>query len=105
MSGLIGVDPALLGLSSAIQGATAGTMAETTAGAAPEVTMVLPPGGDAASVAAAGGLSARGAAAIAMLTELTTGHGLFADTVGVSGISYSAQDAVNQVALAVEQAL
>jgi hypothetical protein len=40
-----------------------------------------------------------------MLTELTTGHGLFADTVGVSGISYSAQDAVNQVALAVEQAL
>jgi hypothetical protein len=80
-------------------------MAGTTAGAAPEVTMVLPPGGDAASAAAAGGLSARGAAAIAMLTELTTGHGLFADTVGVSGISYSAQDAINQVALAVEQAL
>jgi hypothetical protein len=105
VSGLIGVDPALLGLSSVIQGATAGAMAGTTAGVAPEVTMVLPPGGDTASAAAAGGLSARGAAAIAMLTELTTDHGLFADTVGASGISYSAQDAVNQVALAVEQAL
>jgi hypothetical protein len=105
MSGIIGVDPALLGLSSAIQGATAGAMAGTTAGAAPEVTMVLPPGGDAASAAAAGGLSARGAATVAMLTALTTGHGLFADTVGVSGISYSAQDAIQQVALAVEQAL
>jgi hypothetical protein len=105
MSGIIGVDPALLGLSSAIQGATAEAMAGTTAGAAAEVTMVLPPGSDAASAAAAGGLSARGAAAIAMLTELATGHGLFADTVGISGISYSAQDAVNQVALGVEQAL
>jgi hypothetical protein len=80
-------------------------MAGTTAGAATEVTMVLPPGGDAASAAAAAGLSARGAAAVAMLTELTAGHGLFADTVGVSGISYSAQDAIQQVALAVEQAL
>ena len=105
MSGLIGVDPALLGLSSGIQGATAGTMAGTTAGAAPEVCTVLPLGGDAASAAAASGLSARGAAAIAMLTELTTGHGLFADTVGVSGLSYTAQDGINQVALAVDQAL
>ena len=60
---------------------------------------------DAASAAAAAGLSARGAAAIAMLTELTTGHALFADTVGVSGVSYTAQDAISQVALSVEQAL
>lgn len=67
--------------------------------------MILPPGGDAASAAAAAGLSARGAAAIAMLAELTAGHGLFADTVGVSGVSYSAQDAIQQVALAVGQAL
>jgi hypothetical protein len=105
MSGLIGVDAPLLGLSSAIQGATAATMAGTTTGAAPEVSAVLPPGGDAASAAAASGLSARGAAAIAMLSELTMGHGLFADTVGVSGVSYAAQDGINQVALAVEQAL
>ena len=82
MAGFIGVDAPLLGLSSAIQGATAGTMAGTTAGAAPEVTAILPPGGDAASAAAAAGLSARGAAAVAMLTELTGGHALFADTVG-----------------------
>ena len=53
MGGLIGVDAPLLGLSSAIQGASAGSMAGTTAGAAPEVTAVLPPGGDAASAAAA----------------------------------------------------
>jgi len=105
MAGFIGVDAPLLGLSSAIQGATAGTMAGTTAGAAPEVTAILPPGGDAASAAAAAGLSARGAAAVAMLTELTGGHALFADTVGTSGVSYTAQDAINQVAVAVEQAL
>jgi hypothetical protein len=105
MAGLIGVDAPLLGLSSAIQGATAGSMAGTTVGAAPEVTAILPPGGDAASAAAAAGLSARGAAAVAMLTELTTGHSLFADTIGVSGLSYTAQDGINQVALAVEQAL
>src|SRR6476619_5233442 len=103
MAGFIGVDAPLLGLSSAIQGATAGTMAGTTVGAAPEVTAILPPGGDAASAAA--GLSARGAAAVAMLTELTGGHALFADTVGTSGLSYTAQDAINQVAVAVEQAL
>ena len=105
MAGLIGVDAPLLGVSSAIQGATAGSMAGATAAAAPEVTAILPPGGDAASAAAAAGLSARGAAAIAMLTELTTGHALFADTVGVSGVSYTAQDAISQVALSVEQAL
>ena len=105
MAGLIGVDAPLLGLSSAVQGATAGSMAGTTAGAAPEVCTVLPLGGDAASAAAAAGLSARGAAAIAMLTELTTGHSLFADTVGVSGLSYAAQDGISQVALSVEQAL
>lgn len=105
MGGLIGVDAPLLGLSAAIQSTTAGTMAGTTAGAAPEVATVLPPGGDAASAAAAAGLSARGAAAIAMLTELTTSHGLFADTVGVSGVSYAAQDGINQVALAVDSAL
>jgi PE family len=105
MSGPIGVDAPLLGLSSAIQGSTAATMAGTTVGAAPEVCTVLPPGGDAASAAAASGLSARGAAAVAMLAELTTGHGLFADTVGVSGLSYTAQDGINEVALAVDQAL
>jgi hypothetical protein len=105
MAGLIGVDAPLLGVSSAIQGATAGSMAGATAAAAPEVTAILPPGADGASAAAAAGLSARGAAAIAMLTELTTGHALFADTVGVSGVSYTAQDGISQVALAVEQAL
>jgi hypothetical protein len=105
MAGLIGVDAPLLGVSSAIQGATAGSMAGAAAAAAPEVTAILPPGSDAASAAAAAGLSARGAAAIAMLTQLTTGHALFADTVGVSGVSYTAQDAISQVALSVEQAL
>jgi hypothetical protein len=40
-----------------------------------------------------------------MLTELTGGHALFGDTVGTSGLSYTAQDAINQVAVAVEQAL
>ena len=50
-------------------------------------------------------MSARGATTIAMLTELTTGHALFADTVGVSGVSYAAQDGISQVALSVEQAL
>jgi PE family len=105
MADLIGVNTPLLGLSAAIQAAGAGTIVGTTGAAAPEVTMVLPPGGDAASAAAAGGLSARGAAAIAMLTELATGQGLFADTIGVSGVSYAAQDGINKVALAVDQAL
>ena len=75
--------------------ARSGTPAGAMAAAAPEVTAVLPPGGDAASAAAAAGLSARGAAAVAMLTELTTGHAMFADAVGVSGVSYTAQDAIS----------
>src|SRR5258708_25432102 len=69
MSGLIGVDPALLGLSSAIQCATAGTMAGTTACAAPQVAMVLPPAAHPAPGAAAGGLTAAVPAPLAPLTQ------------------------------------
>ncbi|MDG4667961.1 PE domain-containing protein [Mycobacterium sp. 236(2023)] len=100
MADLMGVNPALLALQSAIESSGVGTQFASTAGAAPVVCAVLPPGGDGASAAAAAGLCARGAAAVAMLSEITTGRALFADTVAVSGISYVAQDVANMGNLA-----
>lgn len=100
MSGIIGVDSPLLGLAAAIEAAGSGVMGGAAAGAAPTVAAVLPPGGDVASAAAAAGLSARGAAALAMMTELATVRSLFASTIGVNGVSYAAQDAINQATLA-----
>jgi PE family len=100
MTGPIGVNPALLGLSSAIETAGAAAMAGVTGSAAPTMTMVLPPGADPTSAAAAAGLNARGAAALAVMADLTTVRALFAQTVGVNGVSYAAVDAINQASLA-----
>ena len=97
----IGVNPAPLGLSAGIETAGAGTLAGATGAAAPAITAVLPPGGDAASAAASAGLNARGAETVAMTTELTTMGSLFADTVGVNGIGYAEVDGINEAALAI----
>ena len=97
----IGVNPAVLALSSAVETAGAASMAGAALGAAPTMTTVLPPGADAASAAAAAGLNARGAAALGVLADLTAVRALFADTVGVNGVSYAAADAINQASLAI----
>jgi PE family len=97
----IGVDPALLGMSAAVETAGAGSMAGASGAAAPEITAVLPPGADGASVAAAEGLNARGAATVGLMADLTTVRSLFADTIGVNGVSYAAVDAINQATLAI----
>jgi hypothetical protein len=97
----IGVDPALLGMLSAAESAGASTMAAATSGAAPVMTMVLPPGSDMASMAAAAGLNARGAAAVAALTQLTMTRAMFAGNVGVNGTSYAAMDVLQQAALTI----
>jgi hypothetical protein len=96
----IGVSPELLGLSSAVEAAGAGTMAGATGGTAPEMTCVLPPGNDAASIAVADALVMRGAAAVGMMTDLTTVRGLFAGTIGANGAGYAAVDGINQAMLA-----
>jgi hypothetical protein len=101
MAGLIGVDPALLGTSAAAETAGASTMAGAMSGAGPEICSVLPPGADGASVAAAAGFNARGAATEAMMAELVAMRELFATTVGVNGVSYAAVDAVGQSMLTI----
>jgi hypothetical protein len=100
MTSPIGVETALLGTSAAMEAAGAGTMTGTTAGAAPEITAVLPPGADGASAAFAAALNARGAETLALMADLTTVRALFADTIGVSGLSYAAVDGINQAMLA-----
>jgi hypothetical protein len=96
----IGVSPELLGLSSAMETAGAGTMAGATGATAPEMTCILPPGNDAASIAAADALMVRGGAAVGMMSDLTTVRGLFAATIGANGAGYAAVDAINQATLA-----
>ena len=98
---LIGVEPALVGMLSAAESAGAATMAAGTSGAAPVMTTVLPPGSDPASMAVAAALNARGAAAVAALTQLTMTRAMFAGNVGVNGTSYAAMDVLQQSALAI----
>ena len=99
MSFLIGVDPAMLAASAGVENAGAASMAGAMASAAPLVCSVVPPGGDAVSAAAAVGLNARGAATEAMMAQLITMRALFADTIGVNGVSYAATDTIGQAIL------
>jgi len=94
------VNPALLGMSAAVETAGTSAMAGAAGGAAPTITAVMPPGADGASVAASAGLNARGAAAMALMANLTAVRGMFATNVGVNGVSYAAMDAVNEASLA-----
>ena len=96
----IGVDPALLGLSAAVENAGASSMAGASGAAAPEFSAVLPPGADGASVAAGEGLNARGAATMGLMSDLTTVRSLFADTIGMNGVGYAGVDLINQATLA-----
>lgn len=94
------VSPAVLGVSSAIEAAGTAVMGGASAGAAPIMTMVLPPGGDGASMALAAAASARGAAAVGMLAELTGTRAAYGATIASNGAAYSAADAANQAVLA-----
>ena len=84
-----------------MEAAGTATMAGAAAGAAPVITMIMPPGGDAASIALAAAGSARGAAADALAADLTTTRGMYGATIAASGVGYAATDAINQAALAV----
>ena len=97
----IEVEPALVGMLSVAETAGAATMAAGTSGAAAPMTMVLPPGTDPASVAVATALNARGAAAVAALTQLTMTRAMFAGNVGVNGTTYAAMDVAQQAALSI----
>lgn len=100
MSMPIMVVPEVLGLGSAVENAGAATMAGATGATGPEMTAVLPPGLDGASLAAADALIGRGATAIGMMTNLTVVRTLFAETIGSNGVGYAAVDALNQATLA-----
>lgn len=52
-------------------------------------------------MAVAAALNARGAAAVAALTQLTMTRAMFAGNVGVNGTSYAAMDVLQQTALAI----
>jgi hypothetical protein len=105
MSGLIGVDPALLGASAGVESAGAASMSAAMGAAAPLVCGVLPPGGDVPSMTAAEALNARGAATEAMMTELSGMRALFGDTIGVNGVSYAAVDSTSKAILSVSEAV
>jgi hypothetical protein len=105
MSGLIGVDPALLGASAGVENAGAASMAGAMGAAAPLVCGVQPMGADVPSLTAAEALNARGAATEAMMTQLATMRGLFGDTIGVNGVSYAAVDSTSKAILSVSEAI
>jgi len=91
----------LLGMSAAVENAGAASMAGAAGAASPEIAAVLPPGLDGASVAAAEGLNARGAATMGLMADLTTVRSLFAETIGANGVGYAAVDGINQATLAI----
>jgi hypothetical protein len=100
MSMPIMVIPEVLALGSAVENAGAATMGAATGATGPELTAVLPPGLDGASIAAADALIGRGATSIGMMTNLTVVRTMFAETIGVNGVSYAAVDGINQATLA-----
>lgn len=100
MSMPIMVIPEVLALGSAVENAGAATMAGETGATGPEMTAVLPPGLDGASLAASDALIGRGAMAIGMMTGMTAARTMFAETIGVNGVSYAAVDGINQATLA-----
>jgi hypothetical protein len=99
-SPLMLINSPLLAMASATENAGAATMGGTMAGAAGPVTAILPPGAEDASAAAAAAFAARGAETEAVLAQLTTVRALFAETVGTSGVAYTAMDAINEATLA-----
>jgi hypothetical protein len=92
--------PVLAG-AAATEDAGAATMGATMAGAAAPVTAILPPGAEDASAAAVAAFAARGAETEAMLGQLTAVRAMFAQTVGASGVAYTAMDAINEATLAI----
>jgi PE family protein len=95
------INAPVLATSSATEAAGAATMGGTMAGAAAPVTAILGPGTEDASLAAQAAFIARGAETTAMLAQLTTVRGLFAATVGTSGVAYEAVDAINDATLTI----
>ena len=99
MSGLVDVSTPLLAASGATEAAGTAVMAGADAAAAATTCAVMPPSLDAAGVALAAALNARGAAMQALMAELTGNRGLFASAITVSGISYEATDLVSETLL------
>lgn len=101
MTAPMGIDAPVVAAAAATETAGAGTMAGTSAGAAAPMMAVVGPGVDDASIEAAAGFVARGAETDALMAQLTTVRGLFAETMAASGLAYTATDALNQAALAI----
>ncbi|MCC9184353.1 MULTISPECIES: PE domain-containing protein [Mycolicibacterium] len=100
MSGLIGVDPALIAAQAAFESAGTASMGGATAAAAP-IVAVLPPGADGASAALAAAANARGAATQAMMAEFMAVRQMRAGTIAVNGSSYTAVETVSQTLLSI----
>lgn len=101
MSGIVDVSTPLLAASGAMEAAGTAVMAGADGAAAAVTCTVLPPSLDAAGVALAAALNARGAAMQALMAELTGNRGLFAGAITVSGVSYAATDAISQALLSI----
>jgi len=101
MTAPMGIDAPVVAMAAATETAGAGTMAGTSAGATAPISAIVGPGVEDASLEAAAGFSARGAETAAMMAQLTTVRGLFAETMASSGLAYTATDALNQAALAI----
>jgi hypothetical protein len=101
MTAPMGIDAPVVATAAAVETAGAGTMAGTSAGTAAPMSAVVGPGVEDASIEAALGFAARGAETDALMAQLTTVRGLFAETMAASGVAYTATDALNQAALAI----
>lgn len=95
---LINVDPAILAAQTASESGGAAVLAAAAAAAAGPTSAVVPPGADDVSVRAAAALIARSAATTGILAEYIAMRELFAGTVGSSGATYTAVEAINVAA-------
>ena len=101
MTAFVNVSAPLLAASGATEAASTAMMAGADAAAAGVTCAVMPPSLDAAGVALAAALNARGAMMQALMADLTGNRGLFASAITVSGVSYEATDAISESLLSI----
>jgi hypothetical protein len=100
MTGIFGMVPSAVDLSSATEGAISEEMSATTAAGAAALTGVLPMAPDADSVEFAAALNAAGAAYLATASEHAGQRSAFSGAQGLASVTNVAADLANAAATA-----
>jgi len=97
---ILNVNAATVGASAVAEGGVATELAAATAVASAALTAVMPMGADLDSVQFAAALNAAGASYIGAAGEHMTNRGMFAGSQNLAAATYTATDAINNIALA-----